>query len=151
MQRLLNFYAWDADQVRDDLRGYVLDRLGDPAGVVVATNFVDVRVGMATPRSDTTCRACGLVARLRATGSWETMSAALPSRRRTPSSVADVRGRSHFAVVDRLRWVAACDLSDAVGLGGVGDGLGGGLVGEGGVVGRLRREVIGWGPLAGGR
>jgi SRSO17 transposase len=35
MQRLLNFYAWDADTVRDDLRGYVLDRLGDPAGVVV--------------------------------------------------------------------------------------------------------------------
>ena len=28
MQRLLNFYAWDADTVRDDLRGYVLDRLG---------------------------------------------------------------------------------------------------------------------------
>ena len=36
MQRLLNFYAWDADTVRDDLRGYVLDRLGAPAGVVVA-------------------------------------------------------------------------------------------------------------------
>jgi SRSO17 transposase len=36
MQRLLNFYAWDADTVRDDPRGYVLDRLGDPAGVVVA-------------------------------------------------------------------------------------------------------------------
>jgi hypothetical protein len=36
MQRLLNFYAWDADTVREDLRGYVLDRLGDPAGVVVA-------------------------------------------------------------------------------------------------------------------
>ena len=36
MQRLLNFYRWDADAVRDDLRGYVLDHLGDPAGVVVA-------------------------------------------------------------------------------------------------------------------
>src|SRR3982074_2187304 len=36
MQRLLNFYSWDADAVRDDLRGYVLDHLGDPAGVVVA-------------------------------------------------------------------------------------------------------------------
>ena|SRR5690242_7614035 len=36
MQRLLNFYRWDADAVRDDLRGYVLDELGDPAGVVVA-------------------------------------------------------------------------------------------------------------------
>src|SRR5918998_5272000 len=36
MQRLLNFYRWDADAVRDDLRGYVLDHLGDPGGVVVA-------------------------------------------------------------------------------------------------------------------
>jgi SRSO17 transposase len=36
MQRLLNFYRWDTHAVRDDLRGYVLDRLGDPSGVVVA-------------------------------------------------------------------------------------------------------------------
>jgi SRSO17 transposase len=36
MQRLLNFYSWDADTVRDDLRGYVLNRLGDPSGVMVA-------------------------------------------------------------------------------------------------------------------
>jgi hypothetical protein len=33
-QRLLNFSAWDADQVRLDSRGYVLDRLDHPAGVV---------------------------------------------------------------------------------------------------------------------
>jgi SRSO17 transposase len=36
MQRLLGYYRWDADDVRDDLRGYVLDFLGDPSGVVVA-------------------------------------------------------------------------------------------------------------------
>jgi SRSO17 transposase len=36
MQRLLNFYRWDADAVRDDLRGYVLEHLADPCGVVVA-------------------------------------------------------------------------------------------------------------------
>src|SRR5918997_4390324 len=36
MQRLLNFYSWDADAVRDDLRGYVLDALGDSSGVMVA-------------------------------------------------------------------------------------------------------------------
>jgi SRSO17 transposase len=34
MQRLLNHYWWDGDAVRDTLRGYLLDRLGDPAGVV---------------------------------------------------------------------------------------------------------------------
>jgi SRSO17 transposase len=36
MQRLINHYRWDADAVRDTLRGYLLDRLGDPCGVVVA-------------------------------------------------------------------------------------------------------------------
>jgi len=36
MQRLLNFYRWDADAVRDDVRSYALRHLGDPSGVVVA-------------------------------------------------------------------------------------------------------------------
>jgi SRSO17 transposase len=35
MQRLLNHARWDADQVRDDLRDYVVEQLGDPAGVLV--------------------------------------------------------------------------------------------------------------------
>jgi SRSO17 transposase len=36
MQRLLNFYRWDADAVRDDLRGYVLDHFERPGRGVVA-------------------------------------------------------------------------------------------------------------------
>jgi SRSO17 transposase len=36
MQRLLNFYVWDADAMRDDLRGYVLEHLTEPGGVFVA-------------------------------------------------------------------------------------------------------------------
>ncbi len=35
MQRLLNHARWDADQVRDDLRDYVVEQLGDPGGVLV--------------------------------------------------------------------------------------------------------------------
>ena len=35
MQRLLNFYSWSADDVRDDLRGYVTAAIGDPAGVLI--------------------------------------------------------------------------------------------------------------------
>ncbi len=35
MQRLLNSAVWDADLVRDDLRAYVLERLGDPHAVLV--------------------------------------------------------------------------------------------------------------------
>jgi SRSO17 transposase len=42
MQRLLNHYRWDADAARDDLRGYVVERLGDPGAVLVVdeTGFV---------------------------------------------------------------------------------------------------------------
>lgn len=35
VQRLLNAAHWDADGVRDDLRAYVVERLGDPEGVLV--------------------------------------------------------------------------------------------------------------------
>ena len=35
MQRLLNFYSWSADDVRDYLRGYVTVAIGDPAGVLI--------------------------------------------------------------------------------------------------------------------
>ncbi len=43
VQRLLSAATWDADAVRDDLRGYVVDHLGDPAsGVLIVddTGFV---------------------------------------------------------------------------------------------------------------
>src|SRR5947207_7036113 len=35
MQRLLNAADWDVDAVRDDLRDYVVEQLGDPAGVLI--------------------------------------------------------------------------------------------------------------------
>jgi SRSO17 transposase len=35
MQRLLNFYSWSADEVRDDLREYVSAAIGDPGGVLI--------------------------------------------------------------------------------------------------------------------
>jgi SRSO17 transposase len=35
MQRLLNSAAWDEDLVRNDLRTYILERLGDPGAIVV--------------------------------------------------------------------------------------------------------------------
>jgi SRSO17 transposase len=42
MQRLLRTAGWDVDGVCDDLRGYVLDQLGDPAGVFIVdeTGFI---------------------------------------------------------------------------------------------------------------
>lgn len=35
MQRLLKAAAWDTDGVRDDLRGYIADHLGDADGVLI--------------------------------------------------------------------------------------------------------------------
>lgn len=35
VQRLLNAADWDADAVRDDLRAYVVEHLGDPEAVLV--------------------------------------------------------------------------------------------------------------------
>ena len=35
MQRLLSSAVWDADLVRDDLRAYILEHLGDPHAVLV--------------------------------------------------------------------------------------------------------------------
>ena len=35
MQRLLNAAAWDADGVRDDVRGYVTGHLGSADGVLI--------------------------------------------------------------------------------------------------------------------
>jgi SRSO17 transposase len=42
MQRLLSSARWDPDQLRDDLRAYVVERLGDPDAVLVVdeTGFV---------------------------------------------------------------------------------------------------------------
>lgn len=35
MQRLLRWADWDVDAVRDDVRDYVVEHLGDPAGVLI--------------------------------------------------------------------------------------------------------------------
>src|SRR5437773_8823877 len=42
MQRLLSAARWDPDAVRDDLRAYVVENLGDPNGVLIVdeTGFV---------------------------------------------------------------------------------------------------------------
>ncbi len=46
VQRLLNAARWDADAVRDDLRDYVLEHLGDPAGVLVLLEIGFPKKGM---------------------------------------------------------------------------------------------------------
>jgi SRSO17 transposase len=36
MQRLLRWAGWDTREVRDDVRDYVVENLGDPGGVLIA-------------------------------------------------------------------------------------------------------------------
>jgi SRSO17 transposase len=45
LQHLLARARWDADAVRDDLRGYVVDAFGDPDGVLVIDETGDLKKG----------------------------------------------------------------------------------------------------------
>ena len=47
MQHLLARAKWDADGVRDDVRGYVIEHLGDPGAVLVVDETGDVKKGTA--------------------------------------------------------------------------------------------------------
>ena len=48
MQRLLGEAVWDADAVRDDVRGYVVDAIGDPGGVLILDDTGDLKAGSHT-------------------------------------------------------------------------------------------------------
>ena len=48
MQRLLADAVWDAEAVRDDLRRYVIDELGDPRGVLILDDTGDLKRGTHT-------------------------------------------------------------------------------------------------------
>ena len=48
LQHLLSRAVWDADGVRDDLRGYVVDHLGDPDAVLVVDETGDLKKGSHT-------------------------------------------------------------------------------------------------------
>lgn len=48
MQDLLSRAVWDADRMRDALRGYVVDTLGDPAGVLIIDDSGDLKSGAAS-------------------------------------------------------------------------------------------------------
>src|ERR1700745_2923810 len=48
MQHLLAGACWDAAAVRDDLRGYVVEHLGDPGAVLVVDETGDVKKGTAS-------------------------------------------------------------------------------------------------------
>ena len=45
MQRLLSTARWDPDQLRDDLRAYVVERLGDPRAVLVVDETGIIKKG----------------------------------------------------------------------------------------------------------
>jgi SRSO17 transposase len=43
-----NISLWDTDGLRDDLRDYVVEYLGDPHGVLVVDETGDIKKGTAT-------------------------------------------------------------------------------------------------------
>jgi SRSO17 transposase len=46
MQRLLGEARWDSDAVRDDVRGYLVDELGDAAAVLIIDDTGDLKKGI---------------------------------------------------------------------------------------------------------
>jgi SRSO17 transposase len=48
MQHLLARAAWDHDGVRDDIRAWLVEHLGDPDGVLVVDETGDLKKGTAT-------------------------------------------------------------------------------------------------------
>jgi SRSO17 transposase len=48
MQHLLSRAVWDEDAVRDDIRGYVTEHLGDPEAVLVVDETGDLKKGTTT-------------------------------------------------------------------------------------------------------
>lgn len=50
MQRLLRAADWDVDGVRDDVRDYVVEHLGDPAAVLAGDETGFLKKGTARPR-----------------------------------------------------------------------------------------------------
>ena len=48
MQHLLARAVWDHDAVRDDIRDYVTERLGDPEAVLVIDQTGDLKKGTGT-------------------------------------------------------------------------------------------------------
>jgi SRSO17 transposase len=46
MQRLLNSAHWDVDGVRDDVRGYVVEHLGEPGGVLIVDETGFLKKGL---------------------------------------------------------------------------------------------------------
>jgi len=48
MQHLLARAVWDHDGVRDDVRGYLVDQLGEPDAVLVVDETGDLKKGITT-------------------------------------------------------------------------------------------------------
>lgn len=105
MQRLLATMLWDADAVRDDVRDYLVEHLGDPGGVLVVdeTGFLkkgDKSVGVArqyirTRHSSGVGRACGRVV---GPGRWSgpaVPGSTPPSTRGTPDGGPGAAPRVH--------------------------------------------------------
>jgi SRSO17 transposase len=94
VQRLLNAARWDADAVRDDLRAYGIEHLGDPGGVLIVDETGFLKKG--TKSVGVQRQYCGTAGRI------ENCQVGAPGdglrRRRARADPASVRWRSSSRV-----------------------------------------------------
>jgi SRSO17 transposase len=93
MQHLLARAKWEADGVRDDVRGFVMEHLGDAGVVLVVDETGDVKKGAAT--AGVQCQYTGTAGRIETRRSRST-SGMPPGRAR-----ADRPGSVLAEIVDR--------------------------------------------------
>ena len=92
MQHLLSRARWDADGVRDDVRSYVVEQLGDPGAVLVVDETGDVKKGTATPG-----------VQRQYTGTAGRRPARLPMRRASSAGTGSARRTCHSRCRHRRR------------------------------------------------
>ena len=129
MQRLLTSARWDADALRDDVRAYIVEQLGDPGGVLVVdeTGFLkkgNKSAGVQRQYSGTAgrienCQVGVFLAYASGKGralvdrelylpkGWPPTSTAVPRRMR-PSGSASRPSRSWPRPCSSGRWTRAC-------------------------------------------
>ena len=120
MQRLLRTANWDVDGVHDDLRGYVLDQLGDERGVWIVDDTGFVKKGVYSAgvqrqytapagRSTTVSSGCCWPRAVRADERWWIASSPCP--RRGPRTAIAARPRGSPLRSDSppsLNWASTC-------------------------------------------
>jgi SRSO17 transposase len=111
MQRLLNAANWDADGVRDDLRRYVVEHLGEPGGVLIVDETGFLKKG--TKSAGVQRQYSGTAGRIENCASSTSRSPGSPTlldarRRQSPNRRSSPPRRCWPSGCSAGRWTPAC-------------------------------------------